>query len=143
MNCSRVGCNDGLLAAVRRQRPFSNRELSAFRRFRVLKDFLALRPLFHYTERRVRGRIAVCVLAAVIEAVMARDLRQEKIADPDLEAQALSARRALRELERIRMIQFTDADDNQRRVVTRPSAFQSQILAAFGVDTSAWRSRVA
>jgi transposase len=113
------------------------------RRFRVLKDFLALRPLFHYTERRVRGRIAVCVLAAVIEAVMARDLRQEKIADPDLEAQALSARRALRELERIRMIQFTDADDNQRRVVTRPSAFQSQILAAFGVDTSAWRSRVA
>lgn len=113
------------------------------RRFRVLKDFLALRPVFHYTERRVRGHIAVCVLAAVIEAVMARDLRQAKITDPNLEDQALSARRALRELERVRMIQFTDAEANERCVVTRPSAFQSQILDAFGVDTSAWRSRVA
>jgi hypothetical protein len=27
--------------------------------------------------------------------------------------------------------------------VTRPSPFQAEILAAFGVDTSAWRSRVA
>lgn len=44
------------------------------RRFRVLKDFLALRPVFHYTERRVRGHVAICVLAAVIEALMAIDL---------------------------------------------------------------------
>ncbi|MHB8247105.1 MAG: hypothetical protein ACYDGN_17520 [Acidimicrobiales bacterium] len=41
------------------------------------------------------------------------------------------------------MIQFTDAAGNERRLVTRPSALQSQILAAVGVDTSAWRSRVA
>jgi hypothetical protein len=143
MNCSRVGCNDGLLAAVRRQRPFSNRELSAFRRFRVMKDFLARRPMFHWTEERVRGQVAHCVLAAKIEAVMARDLVNAKVMDPHLPFQSMSPCRALRELERIRMIQFTDADDNQRRVVTRPSAFQSQILAAFGVDTSAWRSRVA
>ena len=93
--------------------------------------------------RRVRGHISVCVLAAVIEAVMARDLRQAKVADPDLLDQHLSARRALRELDRVRMIQFTDAAGNKRRVVTRPSALQSQILAAVGVDTSAWRSRVA
>jgi transposase len=33
------------------------------RRFRVLKDFLALRPVFHYTEKRVRGYVAICVLA--------------------------------------------------------------------------------
>jgi len=36
----------------------------------VLKDFLALRPVFHYTEKRVRGHVATCVLAAVLEAVM-------------------------------------------------------------------------
>jgi transposase len=116
---------------------------SVERRFRVLKDFLALRPVFHYTEKRVRGHVAICVLAAMIEAVMAIDLAGAKITDPDLEAQQLSARRALRELERIRMIRFVDGNDNERQVITRPSQFQIKILAAFGVDTSTWRSRVA
>jgi transposase len=115
---------------------------SVERRFRVLKDFLALRPVFHYTEKRVRGHVAICVLAAVIEAVMALDLARAKLTDPDLEGQQLSARRALRELERIRMIRFVDSDDEERHVFTRPGPFQSSILAAFGVDTSAWRSSV-
>ena len=116
---------------------------SVERRFRVLKDFLALRPVFHYTEKRVRGHVATCVLAAVLEAVMTLDLKARKLTDPDLEGQHLSARRALRELERIRMVRFSDAEGNERQVVTRPSPFQAEILAALGVDTSAWRSRVA
>jgi transposase len=69
---------------------------SVERRFLVLKDFLALRPVFHYTEKRVRGHIAICVLAAVIEAVMAIDLGASKITDPNLGDQLLWARRALR-----------------------------------------------
>ena len=109
----------------------------------MLKDFLALRPVFHYTEKRVRGHVAICVLAAVIEAVMAIDLSAAKITDPDLGDQVLSARRALRELERIRMIRFVDANDNDRQVITRPVPFQASILTALGVDTSAWRSRIA
>ena len=117
---------------------------SVERRFRVLKDFLALRPVFHYTKKRMRGHVAICVLAAVIEAVMAIDLAARKITDPDLGDQVLSARRrALRELERIRMIRFVDANDNDRQVITRPGPFQASILTAFGVDTSAWRSRIA
>jgi hypothetical protein len=44
------------------------------RRFRVLKDFLHLRPVRHWTERRVRGHIAVCVYAAVIGALITRKL---------------------------------------------------------------------
>ena len=108
---------------------------SVERRFRVLKDFLALRPVFHYTEKRVRGHVAICVLAAVLEAVMSIDLKARKLTDPDLEGQHLSARRGLRELERIRMVRFSDADGNQRQVVTRPSPFQAEILAALGVDT--------
>ena len=116
---------------------------SVERRFRVLKDFLALRPVFHYTEKRVRGHVAICVLAAVIEAVMALDLVGAKLTDPDLEGQHLTARRCLRELERIRMVRFTDANDNDRQVITRPGPFQAKILAAFSVDTSTWRSRIA
>jgi transposase len=116
---------------------------SVERRFRVLKDFLAFRPVFHYTEKRVRGHVAICVLAAVIEAVMAIDLVAKKITDPDLGDQVLSARRALRELERVRMIRFVDSNDEERQVVTRPNPLQASILTTFGVDTSAWRSLIA
>jgi hypothetical protein len=112
-------------------------------RFRVLKDFLALRPVFHYTEKRVRGHVAICVLAAVIEAVIGLDLSLAKIADPDLDDQVLSPRRALRELERVRMISFTDSSGGERQLVTRPTPFQASILHAMGVDSSRWRSRLA
>ncbi|MGO9874863.1 MAG: IS1634 family transposase, partial [Acidimicrobiia bacterium] len=43
-------------------------------RFRVLKDFLRLRPIRHWTEQRVRGHVAACVWAAVIEALINNDL---------------------------------------------------------------------
>jgi len=69
---------------------------SVERRFRVLKDFLALRPVFHYTEKRVRGHVAICVLAAVLEAVMTLDLKTRKLTGPDLEGQHLTAQRVLR-----------------------------------------------
>ena len=74
---------------------------------------------------------------------MAIDLAGAKLTDPDLGDQVLSARRALRELERIRMVRFVDANGDERQVITRPGPFQAKILAAFSVDTSAWRSRVA
>jgi hypothetical protein len=63
--------------------------------------------------------------------------------DPDLAGQQLTARRALRELERVRIISFVDTNGDKRQVVTRPNPFQAKILAAIGVDISAWRSRVA
>ena len=112
------------------------------RRFRVLKDFLGLRPIFHFTEKRVRGHIALCVLAAVIEAVMARDLEAHRVMDPDLPDQVLSPRRALRELGRIRAVQPRRHRQVPRQVITRPSPLQAKILAAFGVDTSTWRSQL-
>jgi transposase len=113
------------------------------RRFRVLKDFLGLRPIFHFTEKRVRGHIVLCVLAAVIEAVMARDLETHRVMDPDLPEQHLTPRRALRELGRIRAVHLVGTDGVSRQVITRPSPFQAQILGAFGIDTSTWSSKPA
>jgi hypothetical protein len=43
-------------------------------RFKVLKDFLGLRPVRHFTESRVRGHSGICVLAATIESLVAADL---------------------------------------------------------------------
>jgi hypothetical protein len=106
-------------------------------RFRVLKDFLHLRPVRHWTERRVRGHVAVCIYAAVVEALVARALREADVLDPDLEDQHLSAPRALRELERIRAVSL-DVEASTVELTTRPTFLQARILAALGVDTSGW-----
>ncbi|MGH9185029.1 MAG: hypothetical protein ACRD0U_04300 [Acidimicrobiales bacterium] len=74
------------------------------RRFRILKDFLHLRPVRHWTEPRVRAHVAVCVYATVIEALMAQALRAADVRDPDLDRQPLTPARALRELGRIRSV---------------------------------------
>ena len=76
-------------------------------RFRTLKDFLRLRPVRHWTEQRVRGHVAVCVYAAVIETLIGCDLAAAGVRDPDLGEQHLSAARALRELNRIRRVKLT------------------------------------
>ncbi len=106
-------------------------------RFRVLKDFLHLRPVYHWTERRVRGHVAVCVYASLIEALIARDLRAADLRDPDLPDQHLSAARALRELERIRRVTL-QAGDRTIHTITRRSPLQARILTALGVDTRSW-----
>ncbi|MGD0741728.1 MAG: hypothetical protein ABSA31_00310 [Acidimicrobiales bacterium] len=64
---------------------FSCRTLQAAEhRFRPLKDFLALRPVCHRFEHRVRGHIALRVIAAAIEAVMGDNLERAGVRDPDL-----------------------------------------------------------
>ena len=103
-------------------------------RFRVMKDFLGLRPVFHWTETRVRGHLAVCVYAAVIEAVIANQLTHAVIADPNLDGQIITARRALGELDRIRIHHLT-AGDQQITITTRPNELQTSILDALNVET--------
>lgn len=107
------------------------------RRFRVLKDFLGLRPVFHWTEQRVNGHIAICVLAAVIEAVIGNRLAAAAVRDPDLVDQTISARRALAELNRIR-VHDLDTGDHHIRVITRRNPLQTAICAALEIDTSSW-----
>jgi transposase len=107
------------------------------RRFRVLKSSLGLRPVFHWTEARVRGHIAVCVLAAVIEQLIGNRLVAADLRDPDLDEQHLSADRAFQELDRIRQVTFT-AGGQTITAVTRRTDLQQHILTGLDVDTSAW-----
>jgi hypothetical protein len=105
-------------------------------RFRILKDFLHLRPVRHFTERRVRGHVAICVYAAVIEALTAA-LTAADVRDPDLDDQHLTAARALRELDRIRRVTL-DAAGRSIELVTRRTPLQTRILAALDADTTGW-----
>lgn len=106
-------------------------------RFRVLKDFLHLRPVHHWTERRVRGHVAICVYASVIEALIAHALRDADLRDPDLPDQHLTPARALRELDRLRAITL-HAGNHTIHAITRPDTLQGNILAALDVDTTGW-----
>jgi hypothetical protein len=62
--------------------------------------------------------------------------------DAELTDQVMSPRRALRELERIRAVQLVANDGSIRQIVTKPNTVQSKILAAMGVDTKNWTSRL-
>ena len=116
----------------------SYRQLQAVEhRFRVLKDFLHLRPVRHFTERRVRGHVAVCVYASIIEALIGAALNAAGVTDPDLPNQPLTPTRALRELDRIRLVTL-DTGRRQVQLVTRRTPLQTAILSALSVDTSDW-----
>jgi transposase len=106
-------------------------------RFRVLKSSLGLRPIRHFTENRVRGHIAVCVLAAVVEQLIGNRLADADLRDPDLDEQHLSADRAFQELDRIRQVTFT-AGGQTITAITRRTQLQAQILAGLEVDTRSW-----
>jgi hypothetical protein len=107
------------------------------RRFRILKDFLHLRPIRHWTERRVRAHVAVCVYATIIEALITAALRHADVRDPDLADQHLTAERALRELSRIRAVTLTTGT-RSIHLVTRPTALQARLLNVLDVDTTGW-----
>jgi transposase len=92
-------------------------------RFRIAEDFLALRPVFHWTEERVRGHVALCLLAATIEAVMAKDLVAAKVMDPNLPFQHMTPRRALAELAEVRL-ELVSAGEHTIELVSRPTQRQ-------------------
>lgn len=112
-------------------------------RFRTLKDFLHLRPVRHWTQNRVKGHIAICVYAAVVETLINKSLTAAGVDDPDIEQQALSARRALRELSRVRHITINASNDRDISLITHRTSLQARILAALDVDTQHWDTHVA
>ena len=89
------------------------------------------------TEDRVKGHIAICVLAAVIEAVIGNRLAAAGVRDPDLPDQTISARRALAELNRVR-VHHLDTGDHHIDVITRRNSLQTAICAALDINTHHW-----
>jgi hypothetical protein len=77
------------------------------------------------------------VLAAVIEAVIANQLADAGIEDPNLDDQTITPRRALAELDRIR-IHHLSAGERNITVTTRRNPLQAAILNALDVDTHHW-----
>jgi len=92
--------------------------------FRELKDFLKLRPIYPYRQQRVEAHVFVCVLAYLLEKLLALKLRAAGV--------ELSARRALEELERIEVVRLR-AGEEELRLISRPTAQGRAVLQAVGV----------
>jgi len=96
------------------------------RAFREMKDFLKLRPIYHWTDRRVRAHIFVCVLAYLLERSLTHQLRAAGL--------ALSARVALDWASRIHAVE-NRLGDTTLWTVSRPPPLASQVLKAVGLHT--------
>ena len=67
------------------------------RAFKELKNFLKIRPMYHYTDDRVRAHVFICVLAYTMERILELECKELP--------QVTSARRALSLLSRLKAIE--------------------------------------
>ena len=92
--------------------------------FRGMKDVLALRPIYHQVEPRVKAHIFVAFLAVLLQHLLHRRLEE---ADVDL-----SAPHALQAVEGVRLVEFRVGKQNRRGVSTA-SPRARQVLKALGI----------
>jgi transposase len=96
------------------------------RGFRHLKDILALRPIYHRLEQRVRGHIFVAALALLVQMLLERRLREAHL--------ELSAVEALQAVETIRHVSFK-LNQERRCGVSAATARAHQVLQALNITT--------
>jgi transposase len=98
------------------------KELAEIERgWRCLKSTLLLRPVFHWTERRIRAHIFVCVLALQVERWMRRKMKDVS-----------SVPKAIRSLQRIKVGEI-EVGGKTTRAVSRSIPEQRVLLETLGV----------
>jgi hypothetical protein len=95
------------------------------RGFRHLKDVLALRPIYHQVEPRVRAHIFVAALALLVQRLLDRRLREAGI--------EFSATRALEALSTVRHVTFRVEGEGQRAGVAGGSPDARRVLKALKI----------
>jgi len=96
------------------------------RSFRHLKDVLALRPIYHQLETRVRAHIFVAALALLLQTLLQRRLEEAQV--------NLSAPEALQAVETIRHVTFK-LDHEHRCGVSAASPRARQVIQALNIDS--------
>jgi len=94
------------------------------RAFRELKDFLKIRPIFHYSDSRVKAHVFVCVLAYLLEQLIDLQLKRA--------SKTHSARRALFLLSQLKSIECK-ANGRSLVVTNRIDPEIESLLEALGV----------
>ena len=97
------------------------KELAQIERdWRTLKSSLLLRPVYHWTEPRIRAHIFICILALQIERWMRNRL------------QTVSVRKALESLRRVKAGVLM-VEGKEVKVAARPNPEQKELLKKLGV----------
>ncbi len=95
------------------------------RAFRTLKSPLAVDPMFHWTEKRIRAHIFVCFIALQIYLLMRQHLKEKK--------QNISIQNMLDELDQIHSINQVLAGGNSIIHLTEVSERAENILKQFNL----------
>jgi transposase len=90
--------------------------------FRQLKDVLAMRPIYHQIETRVRAHIFVAALALLVQRLLCRRLEEGRV--------DLSPERAMQALATVRLVTFRLEDQGERRGVSGGSGDARRVLKA-------------
>ncbi len=95
------------------------------RGFRQLKDVLAMRPIYHQIELRVKAHIFVAALALLVQRLLHRRLEQAGI--------DFSPERAMQALCTLRLVTLRLDDQPERRGVSGGCPDARRVLKALGV----------
>jgi transposase len=95
------------------------------RGFRHLKDVLAMRPIYHQVEPRVRAHIFVAALALLVQRLLDRRLREAGI--------EFSATRAMEALSTVRHVTFRVEGEGRRAGVAGGSPDARRVLKALKI----------
>lgn len=93
--------------------------------FRVLKSLVKLRPIYHWTKRRVEAHVFICVLAYLLATVL-----EQKLARAGVQ---MTAARALDALGSVQAVEHRWGEATVTQM-TRPSPAATTILQALGLS---------
>ena len=97
--------------------------------FQVIKSCLKLRPVYHYTDHKVRAHVTICMLALFLERALKRKLQQA--------GAGISAAAALEELRSCMLNRLVPTGCNEAlsySVLTQPTSHQLAVLGALHLE---------
>lgn len=92
--------------------------------FRDLKDFIQVRPIFHWKDRRVKAHIFICILALLLQRYMEKKILKANI--------KISSERAIEKLKTIKIV-VNRLNNLHLKYLTTPSSELESILRVFGI----------
>jgi len=92
--------------------------------FDELKNFIEIRPVYHYNEQRFRAHVFICVLSYLLERVLEISLKDAGV--------EMTARRALDELATVQMVE-SEIDNHILYGPTEGTEAARTILEALGI----------
>jgi len=98
--------------------------------FRTLKQDLAIRPIYHQIESRVKAHVLVCFLAYVLYRTLDRIAKEKGL--------GMTARKTLAALATVKsgdiILPLVDGRELRLRRVSRPDAQQAELITRLGLD---------